>query len=60
MAINFIYFKDSDDTWTMHTKNNNVEIIMGSEIIEELFKSIFANVSRMARKISERKWIYLW
>ena len=60
MAINFIYFKDSDDTWTMHTKNNNVEIIMGSEIIEELFKSIFANVSRRARKISERKWIYLW
>ena len=42
MAINFISSKDSDETRTMHTKNNNVEIMMGSEtdeIIEELFKS---------------------
>ena len=42
MAINFISFKDSDDTCFMYTKINNVEIMMGSEtdeIIEELFKS---------------------
>ena len=42
MAINFISSKDSDETRTMHTKSNNVEIVMGSEtneIIEELFKS---------------------
>ena len=42
MVINFISSKDSDETCTMHTKNNNVEIMMGSEtdqIIEELFKS---------------------
>ena len=42
MAINFIYFKDSDETCTMHTKSNNLEIMMGSkpdEISEELFKS---------------------
>ena len=42
MAINFISSKDSDETLTMHAKNNNVEIMMGSEtneIIEELFKS---------------------
>ena len=40
MAINFISSKDSDETRTMHTKSNNVEIIMGSEtdeIIEDLF-----------------------
>ena len=40
MAINFISSKDSDETRTMHTKSNNVEILMGSEtdeIIEELF-----------------------
>ena len=30
MAINFISSKDSDETRTMHTKSNNVEIIMGS------------------------------
>ena len=42
MAINFISSKDSEETRTMHTKSNNVEIMMGSEtdeITEELFKS---------------------
>ena len=42
MAINFISSKDSDETRTMHTKNNNVEIMVGSEtneIIQDLFKS---------------------
>ena len=41
MAINFISSIDSDETCTMHTKSNNVEIIVGSEtdeIIEELFE----------------------
>ena len=44
MAINFISSKDSEETRTMRTKSNNVEIVMGSEtdeIIEELFKSFF-------------------
>ena len=31
MAINFISSKDSDETRTMHTKSNNVDIMMGSE-----------------------------
>ena len=31
MAISFICSKDSDETRTMHTKNNDVEIMMGSE-----------------------------
>ena len=42
MAINFISSKDSDETRTMHTKSNNVEIMMGSETdekIEDLFES---------------------
>ena len=42
MAINFISSKDSDETRTMHTKSNNVEIMIGSEtdeIIKNLFKS---------------------
>ena len=42
MAFNFIPSKHSDETRTMHTKSNNVEIMMGSEtneIIEELFES---------------------
>ena len=43
MAINFISSKDSDETWTMHAKSDNVEIMMVSEtneIIDELFKSV--------------------
>ena len=42
MAINFIFSKDSGETRTMHTKSNNVEIMIGSEtdeIIEDLFES---------------------
>ena len=42
MAINFISSKDSDETRTMHTKSNNVEIMVGSEtneIIIDLFES---------------------
>ena len=42
MAINFISSKDSDETRTMHTKSNNVEIMVGretNEIIEDLSKS---------------------
>ena len=31
MAINFISSKDSDETRTMHTKSNNVVIMIGSE-----------------------------
>ena len=41
MAINFIYSKDSDETQTMHTKSNHVEIMIVSEtdeIIEDLFE----------------------
>ena len=40
MSINFISSKDSDETRNMHTKSDNIEIMMGSEtddIIDELF-----------------------
>ena len=44
MGINFTSSKeDSDETRTMHTKSDTIEIMMGSEteeIIEELFKSL--------------------
>ena len=45
MVINFISSKeDSDETCTMPTKKDNIEIMLGSETdenIEELFKSLF-------------------
>ena len=43
MSINCISSKDSDKIRNMHTKSNNVEIMVGSEtdeIIEELFKPL--------------------
>ena len=44
MSINFISSEeDSDEVCTVHTKSDNIEIMMGSEtdeIIEELFKSL--------------------
>ena len=40
MAINFICSKDSDETQTMHTKGNNVEIMVGSET-DEIIKDFF-------------------
>ena len=40
MAINFVSSKDSDETRTMHTKSNNVEIMVGSEI-DEMIKDLF-------------------
>ena len=44
MTINFVSSKDdSDEIHTMHTKSDNIEIVMGSEtneIAEELFKSL--------------------
>ena len=44
VAINFISSKpDSDETPIMHTKSDNMEIMIGSdtnEVIEELFKSL--------------------
>ena len=43
MQINFISSEDSDETRTMHTKSDNIEIMMGNEtdeIIKKLFKSL--------------------
>ena len=57
MAINFISSKDSDETRTMHTKSNNVEIMMRSEtneIIEDLFES-FLKKYQEVRRINKRK-----
>ena len=43
MSINFISSKDSDETRNMHTKSDNIEMMIGSEkddIINELFESL--------------------
>ena len=43
MEINFISSKDSNETRTMHTKSDNIEIMIGNEtdeIIKNLFESL--------------------
>ena len=42
MAINFFSFKDSEEFRTMHSKSDNIEILISNEtdeIIEKLFES---------------------
>ena len=62
MAINFISSQDSDETRTMHKKNNIIEIMVRHEtwIIEELFKSLLQRYEKGLEKKNERKWISLW
>ena len=43
MAINFFSSKDSEETRAMHSKSDNIEILIGNEtdeIIEDLFNFI--------------------
>ena len=62
MTINFISSKDSDETRTMHTKSNNVEIMMCSEtgeIIEELFKSFLQKYQEgLEESVRGSKFVY--
>ena len=62
MAINIISSKDSEETRTIHTKSNNVEIMMGSEIdeiIEELFKSFLQKYQEgLEESLRGSKFVY--
>ena len=62
MTINFISFKDSDETRTMHTKSNNVEIMIGSEtgeIIEDLFESFLQKYQEgLAESMRGSEFVY--
>ena len=57
MAINFISSKDSDETWNIHTKSNNVEFMIGSEIdeiIEDLFESFLQKYQKGLEELMTR------
>ena len=62
MAINFISSKDSDETETMHTKSNNVEIMVGSEtneIIIDLFESFLQKYQEgLEESMGGSKFVY--
>ena len=52
ITINF-FSKDSEETRTMHSKSDNIEVMMGSEtneIVEELFDS---SLQRYQKKLEE-------
>ena len=54
-SINFISVKDLKETRIMHSKSDNVKIMMGSEtndIIEKISKKII--------KINAKKWVCFW
>ena len=43
MTINFTSFKDSNETRNMHTKSNNIEIMIGNET-NEFIKTLFGSL----------------
>ena len=47
MTINFISSKDSEETCTMHTKCNNVEIMMSSETDEIISEFVYDSVDAL-------------
>ena len=49
IAINFFSSKDFEETRTMHTKSDHIEIITGNEtdeIIEELLNVFYKNIKK--------------
>ena len=62
MAINFIFSKDSDETRTMDTKSNYVEIMIGSntdQIIKDLFESFLQKYQEgLEESMTGSKFVY--
>ena len=50
MQINFISFKDSAETRTMHAKSHNIEIMMGNKT-DEIKKNFLNLFYKMIKKI---------
>ena len=62
MTIKSISSESSDEIRTMHTKSNNLEIMMGSEtdeIIEELFKYFLEKYQEgLEKSMRESEFVY--
>ena len=62
MAINFFSLKVFQKTHTMHSKSDNIEILIGNEadkIIEELFESFLQNYQEgLERPMKESKIVF--
>ena len=49
MTINFLSSKDSDEIRTMHTKSNNIEIMIGNEtdkLLKNFLNLLFKNIKK--------------
>ena len=53
MAINFVSSNDSDETRTMHTRSNNVEVMVGSETKEIIMKLFESFLQKYQEKLEE-------
>ena len=62
MTINFISSKDSDEIYTMQTKSNDIEIMMGNEtdeITEERFESLLQKYQEgLEEKMRGSKFVF--
>ena len=57
MAISFFSSKNSEETCTMYSKSDNIEVMMGSEtdeIIEELFDSFLQRCQKNFEELIRR------
>ena len=62
MTINFISSKDPNETRTMHSKSNNIEIMIGNEtdgITEELFESLLQKYQEgLEEKMNRSEFVF--
>ena len=62
VEMNFLPSKDSNETRTMHTKIDNIEIMTGNEtdeIIEKLFKSLLQKYQEgLEKSMKQREFIF--
>ena len=55
MLINIISSEDFDETCTMHTKSDNIEIMLGSET-EEIVEELLESLLQKYQEGLEEKW----
>ena len=52
MAVNFFSSKGSNETYAMHLKSDNIELMIGNEtdeVIQELFELFYKNIKKVLR-----------
>ena len=60
MIVNFMSSKDFDEIRTMHTKGNNMKIMMSNETNKTIEEPLEFLLQRRIRRKNERKWICFW